>query len=99
MSPTGYREVREWLDKNRDLMINCPNQPGKLLISKNACSKRHKASLNPDLKIYAEDFPVCLPTGAFLVPGLPHGHTATELLSAVLRLILAAFSGDGDVAR
>lgn len=56
MSPTGYREVREWLDKNRDLMINCPNQPGKLLISKNACSKRHKASLNPDLKIYAEDF-------------------------------------------
>jgi hypothetical protein len=44
-------------------------------------------------------FPVCLPTGAFLVPGLPHEQTATERLSAVLLLILAAFSGDGNVAR
>jgi len=50
LSPTGYREVREWLAKNRNLMVNCPNQPGKLLISKNACSKKHKAGLNPDLQ-------------------------------------------------
>ena len=56
MSPTGYREIKKWMAKNRDLMIGCPNHPGKLLISKNACQKRHKASLNPDLKIYAEDF-------------------------------------------
>ena len=56
MNSPGARETREWLVRNRGLLVDCPNQPGKLLISKTACRKRHKASLDPDLKIYAEDF-------------------------------------------
>jgi len=59
MNPGKNREIREikgWMVKNRDAMIGCPKQPGNLLISKNACIKRYKASINPDLKIYAEDF-------------------------------------------
>jgi hypothetical protein len=56
MHPAGYREITKWLARNRNSMIDCPRQPGNLWISKNACGKRYQASLNPDLKIYAEDF-------------------------------------------
>jgi len=34
-------EVKEWLAKNQQEMICCPYQPGNLMISKNACSKRY----------------------------------------------------------
>lgn len=33
--------VKEWLEKNQQEMICCPHQPGNLMISKNACSKRY----------------------------------------------------------
>jgi hypothetical protein len=33
--------VKEWLAKNQQEMICCPYQPGNLMISKNACSKRY----------------------------------------------------------
>ncbi len=33
--------VKEWLAKNQQEMISCPYQPGNLVISKNACSKRY----------------------------------------------------------
>ena len=33
--------VKEWLAKNQQEMICCPYQPGRLMISKNACSKRY----------------------------------------------------------
>ena len=56
MNPAGYREIKKWLAQNRNLMIDFPKQPGNLFISKQACSKRHKASLDPDQKIYSEDF-------------------------------------------
>jgi hypothetical protein len=56
MYSSEFRETQKWLAQNRGLMVDCPNQPGKLLISKNACRKRYKASLNPDLKFHVEDF-------------------------------------------
>jgi len=33
--------VKEWLATNQQEMIRCPYQPGNLMISKNACSKRY----------------------------------------------------------
>ncbi len=33
--------AEEWLEKNQQEMFHCPHQPGKLVISKNACAKRH----------------------------------------------------------
>jgi hypothetical protein len=33
--------VRQWLARNQSKMISCPYQPGQLMISKHACSKRH----------------------------------------------------------
>ncbi len=38
----------EWLARNRDQMIFCPYQPGKLIISKYACSKRHDVGRKED---------------------------------------------------
>jgi len=35
------KAAKEWLAKNRGEMISCPNQPGNLMISKNACAKRY----------------------------------------------------------
>ncbi len=37
----GQLTVKEWLAKNQQQMISCPYQPGNLMISKNACSKRY----------------------------------------------------------
>lgn len=34
----------EWWAKNRHEIISCPYQPGKLMISKNACTKRYVQS-------------------------------------------------------
>jgi hypothetical protein len=33
--------AEKWLEKNQHEMFYCPHQPGKLMISKNACAKRH----------------------------------------------------------
>jgi hypothetical protein len=33
--------IEEWLEKNQHAMFHCPHQPGKLMISPNACAKRH----------------------------------------------------------
>jgi hypothetical protein len=33
--------AEEWLEKNQQEMFYCPYQPGNLMISKNACSKRY----------------------------------------------------------
>jgi len=45
----GQIGAREWLAKNQREMICCPNQPGKLMISKSACSKRHMISRKENL--------------------------------------------------
>jgi hypothetical protein len=33
--------AEEWLEKNQKEMFYCPYQPGNLMLSKNACSKRY----------------------------------------------------------
>ncbi len=35
------RVAKQWLVKNQRKMVSCPYQPGQLMISKNACSKRY----------------------------------------------------------
>lgn len=40
--------VKEWLAKNHREMICCPHQPGNLMISKNACSKRYSMGQKED---------------------------------------------------
>ncbi len=37
----AYDMAEEWLGKNQQQMIRCPYQPGNLVISKKACTKRH----------------------------------------------------------
>ncbi len=36
--------LQHWLVKNKGDMVQCPYQPGQLMISKMACSKRYKLS-------------------------------------------------------
>jgi len=36
--------TQTWLANNKGDMIQCPYQPGQLMISKKACSKRYKLS-------------------------------------------------------
>jgi len=36
--------AQKWLREKREEMLNCPHQPGNLLISKKACSERHRIS-------------------------------------------------------
>ncbi len=40
--------AERWLEKNQRDMIECPNQPGKLMISKMACSKRYRIGRRED---------------------------------------------------
>jgi hypothetical protein len=42
--------VDKWLEKNRQDMITCPNQPGQLMISKSSCSKRYLMSRKENLQ-------------------------------------------------
>lgn len=41
-------EVKEWLAKNQQDMICCPYQPGNLMISQKACSKRYSMGQKED---------------------------------------------------
>src|SRR4030065_668030 len=45
----GQIGAREWLAKKQREIIWCSNQPGKLMISKSACSKRHMISRKENL--------------------------------------------------
>lgn len=36
--------VREWMDAHHERMLVCPNQPGALVLSKNACMRRYLAA-------------------------------------------------------
>lgn len=33
-------QISEWLSRNRQHMIQCPHQPGNLLITKQSCQRR-----------------------------------------------------------
>jgi hypothetical protein len=37
--------VKVWMDAHEQRMISCPYQPGRLVISKEACLKRHSMAL------------------------------------------------------
>jgi hypothetical protein len=41
------RAAEDWLNKHREVLITCPFQPGKLIISRKACGKRRLASQVP----------------------------------------------------
>jgi hypothetical protein len=44
----GQLAVKEWLAKNQEDMVSCPNQPGNLMITKIACAKRYWMGRNED---------------------------------------------------
>lgn len=49
--------VSQWMEKNKPAMIHCPFQPGRLVISRDACKKRHLASqLEPFEETMETDF-------------------------------------------
>jgi hypothetical protein len=43
--------ANDWLKEKQPGMINCPHQPGRLVISKNACMSRHMISQQEQFKI------------------------------------------------
>lgn len=51
--------AEEWLAQNQQQMLNCPYQPGNLIISKNACLNRYmtgqKIKLN-NFRFMNDDF-------------------------------------------
>lgn len=52
-------DVATWLANNPDHLINCPNQPGHLKLSREACAKRHIAANQPRwANVGAEPFPL-----------------------------------------
>jgi hypothetical protein len=40
--------VKEWLVKNQEDMVSCPNQPGNLMLTGSACAKRYWMARNED---------------------------------------------------
>jgi len=44
----GQLAVKEWLMKNQEDMVSCPNQPGNLMLSRSACAKRYWMARNED---------------------------------------------------
>lgn len=55
MAP-ALRSAEEFLSAHREMMINCPHQPGNLKISKQACLKRQQAAHKRKADLYqAED--------------------------------------------
>ena len=40
-------DVDAWLDNNPQAMINCPNQPGQLKLTKESCAKRYITANDP----------------------------------------------------
>ncbi|MCB2186533.1 MAG: hypothetical protein KQJ78_08955 [Deltaproteobacteria bacterium] len=56
---TPKMSTEEWLSQNPAALIECPNQPGNLKLSRNACMKRHLTANEPRYaNIGAEPFHV-----------------------------------------
>ncbi|HTZ38970.1 MAG TPA: hypothetical protein VMB77_02345 [Syntrophales bacterium] len=63
-------QISEWISRNRQNLIQCPNQPGNLLISKQSCQRRRKKARQEDLAdtmkgdvmdyIYRQGLSICL---------------------------------------
>ncbi len=45
----SQQTIEVWLQENRHQMLQCPNQPGDLLITRRACAKRYRSAQNVDL--------------------------------------------------
>lgn len=51
-------DVEAWLATHPDMMVECPNQPGNLKLTPQACAKRYRTANEPRwANIGAEPFP------------------------------------------
>lgn len=67
-------QINDWISRNRQNMIQCPNQPGNLLISMQSCRKRRRKARQEDLTdtmkgdvmdyIYRKGLSICLACSA-----------------------------------
>ena len=67
---TQQDRINEWISRNRQDMIHCPNQPGNLLITKESCRRRRLRAHQEDLSnvlrgdvmdyIYRQGLSICL---------------------------------------
>ena len=84
----AFDMAEEWLVKNQQLMIRCPYQPGNLVISKKACTKRHlvgrKGIIN-DLR-RGDSFYYAVNKGLSLCRQCPIGKKAVYLSPMIRRL-------------
>ncbi len=75
--------AEEWLEKNQDEMFHCPHQPGKLMISKNGCAKRHlQAEKEKDQDSMRGDFYYSYKMGLALCRDCSIGKRLTPILAA-----------------
>ncbi len=80
--------VSGWLEEHQHGMINCPYQPGQLVISKGACMKRHMAAEqeNYDDIMAVDFFRYKLKKGLFLCKQCAIGRRlASPLLAASMQ--------------
>ena len=62
--------ISDWISRNSQNMIRCPNQPGNLLITKQSCQKRRLKARKEDLTnvmngdvmdyVYRQGLSICL---------------------------------------
>jgi hypothetical protein len=63
-------QINEWISRNRQNLIRCPNQPGNLLITKWSCRRRRLKAQKEDLAnvmsgdvmdyVYRQGLSICL---------------------------------------
>lgn len=63
-------QISEWISRNQQNLIQCPHQPGNLLISKQSCQRRRSKARKEDLTnvmqgdvmdyVYRQGLSICL---------------------------------------
>lgn len=63
-------QISEWISRNRQNLIQCPHQPGNLLITRQSCQRRRIRARQEDLNnvmkgdvmdyVYRQGLSVCL---------------------------------------
>lgn len=63
-------QISEWISRNRQNLIQCPHQPGNLLITKQSCQRRRMKARQEDLTnvmkgdvmdfVYRQGLSICL---------------------------------------
>ncbi len=64
-------------------MVRCPRQPGRLMISSQACAGRYRLAQRRDLKLPKDEFEVALISGLALCGGCPDGRYFWQRLGGV----------------